>query len=79
MDKIQLLLYLDTNEHEDADQIASVMNMSYSATAMALMRLVRQDLAVRYKDPETELYVYELTPKGEARLDYFFGDDFNEC
>ena len=79
MDKIQLLQYLDTNEHEDADQIASVMNMSYSATAMALMRLVRQDLAVRYKDPETELYVYEITPKGEARLDYFLEDELDDC
>ena len=78
MDKIQLLDYLDTNKHQDADQIASVMDMSYSATAMALMRLVRQDLAIRYKDPESELYVYELTPKGEARLDYLRDEEMEE-
>lgn len=70
MDKMQLLEYLDSNEHADADEVASVMEMSYSATAMALLRLVRQDLAAREQDPDSQLYVYELTPKGEARLDY---------
>ncbi len=79
MDKQELLEYLDLNEYASAEDVANAMQMSYSATAMALMRLVRQDLAARYKDPETERYVYELTPKGEARLDYFlegeFGDD----
>ena len=70
IDKIQLLEYLDSNEHADADEVASVMEMSYSASAMALLRLVRQDLASRYQDLDTQLYVYELTPKGEARLNY---------
>jgi len=79
MDKIQLLDYLDTNKHQDADQIASVMDMSYSATSMALMRLVRQDLAARHIDPDTQLHVYEITPKGEARLDYFWEDEFDDC
>ena len=37
---------------------------------MALLRLVRQDLATRYRDPDCDVYVYELTPKGQARLDY---------
>ncbi|MHC4071699.1 MAG: hypothetical protein ACYSUD_22175 [Planctomycetota bacterium] len=78
MDKIQLLEYLDTNEHQDADQIASVMDMSYSATAMALLRLVRQDLAARHIDPVSQLLVYEITPKGEARLDYFLEAEFND-
>ena len=78
MDKIQLLEYLETNEHQDADQIASVMDMSYSATAMALLRLVRQDLAARHIDPDTQLHVYEITPKGEARLDYFLEDEFDD-
>ena len=44
---------------------------------MALMRLVRQDLASRYKDPDTQIYVCELTAKGEARLNYFFEDEFD--
>ena len=78
MDKIQLLEFLDTNEHQDVDQIASVMDMSYSATAMALLRLVRQDLAARHIDPDTQHLVYEITPKGEARLDYFLEGEFDD-
>ncbi len=76
MDKQELLEYLDTNEHSDADEIANVMGMSYSATAMALLRLVRQDLAARHIDPDSQLLVYEITPKGEGRLDYFLEDGF---
>lgn len=79
MDKIQLLEYLDTNDLVDADEVASAMQMSYSATAMALLRLVRQDLAVRYRDPDTQHFVYEPTPKGEARLDYFLEGEFDDC
>ena len=45
MNKIELLEYLDSHDPTDADDNADVMQMSYSATAMALMRLVRQDLA----------------------------------
>ena len=76
MDKMQLLEYLDTNDFVDAEDVANAMQLSYSATAMALMRLVRQDLASRYKDPDTQIYVYELTAKGEARLNYFLEDEF---
>ena len=71
MNKIDLLQCLDSHVPTVADEIADVMQMSYSATAMALMRLVRQDLAAREVDPDTQLYLYEITPKGEARLDYF--------
>ena len=71
MNKIDLLQCLDSHVPTVADEIADVMQMSYSATAMALMRLVRQDLAARQVDPDTQLYLYEITPKGEARLDYF--------
>ena len=79
MNKQELLEYLDTNEHSDADEIANVMGMSYSATAMALLRLVRQDLAARHIDPDSQVLVYEITPKGEARLDYFLEEEFDEC
>ena len=75
MNKIELLEYLDSHEPTDADAIADLMQMSYSATAMALMRLVRQDLAARHRDPETQRYLFEITPKGEARLDYFLEED----
>ncbi len=78
MDKIQLLEYLDTNDLVDADEVASAMQMSYSATAMALLRLVRQDLAARYRDPDTQHFIYETTRKGEARLDYFLEDEVDD-
>jgi DNA-binding MarR family transcriptional regulator len=69
---------MDSHEPTDAHEIADVMQMSYSATAMALMRLVRQDLAARYVDPDTRRFVYELTPKGETRLDYYLEDEFDD-
>ena len=75
MDKQELLEYLDLNEHVAAEEVANAMQMSYSATAMALMRLVRQDLAARHINPGSQLFVYEITPKGEARLDYFLEDE----
>ncbi len=78
MNKIELLELLDSHEQLDAQEVATAMQMSYSATAMALMRLVRQDLAARHRDPDTQLYVYEITPKGEARLDYFSEDEFDD-
>ena len=79
MDKQELLEYLDSNDCATAEDLASTVDMSYSATAMALVRLVRQDLAARYKDPETQLYIYELTPKGEVRLDYLLESEFDDC
>ena len=78
MNKIELLEYLDSHDPTDADDIADVMQMSYSATAMALMRLVRQDLAARHIDPDTQLHVYEITPKGEVRLDFFLEREIND-
>ena len=79
MDKCELLEFLELHDHAEADDIARAFELTYSAAAMALMRLVRQDLAARYNDPKTQLYVYELTPKGEARLDYFLEDEFDDC
>lgn len=78
MDKRELLEFLDLNEHVEADDVARAFELTYSAAAMALMRLVRQDLATRHVDPDTQLYVYEITPKGEARLDYFLEGEFDD-
>ncbi len=78
MNKIELLEYLDSHDPTDADDIADVMQMSYSATAMALMRLVRQDLAARFRDSDSDLLRYQITPKGEARLDYFLEGEFDD-
>lgn len=79
MNKIELLEYLDSHEQCDAEDVAAAFDISYSATAMALLRLVRQDLAARYEDPDTQLYVYEITPKGEARLEYLLEGELDDC
>ena len=79
MDKRELLEFLDLNEHVEADDVARAFELTYSAAAMALMRLVRQDLATRHVDPDTQHFVYEPTPKGEARLDYFLQGEFDDC
>ncbi len=71
MNKAILLSALDSLEQADAVDIAEILQRDYPSTAMGLLRLVRQDLASRYLDPGTQLYVYEITPKGEARLDFF--------
>jgi predicted transcriptional regulator len=78
MDKQELLEYLNLNEQVAAEEVAYAMQMSYSATAMALVRLVRQDLAARHIDPDSQLYIYEITRKGEARLDYFLEGEFDD-
>ncbi len=70
MTKLAFLRELDRFERPDAREIAAALGVSYSAAAMALLRLVRQGLVARYRDPESDLYWYELTAKGEVRLDY---------
>ena len=77
--KLRLLQELDQSDCLEAHDIAEILGVSYSAASMALLRLVRQDLAARQRDPDTQLYVYEATPKGEARLDYFLEDELDDC
>ena len=76
--KTQLLQVLDQAEYVDAHDIAEALDVSFAAAAMALLRLVRQDLATRFRDPESHVYVYELTPKGEARLDYLLEAEIDD-
>ena len=79
LNKCELLEFLELHEHAEANDVAQAFELNYSAAAMALMRLVRQDLAARYKDPDAQHFVFELTPKGEARLDYFLEDEIDDC
>jgi len=78
LDKSELLEYLDQYESANSDDVARALNVTYSVAAMALLRLVRQDLVTRYKHPEHHVYVYELTPKGEARLAYLLETEFDD-
>ena len=70
MTKLDLLVLVAQRGDAAADEVADVFSVSYPAAAMALLRLVRQGLAARFLDPDSGLYWYELTSKGEARLDY---------
>ena len=78
MNKAELLYTINTLDQVAAIEIAETHELAYSAVAMALLRLVRQDLASRHLDPDTHLYVYEITPKGEARLDYFLEGEIDD-
>ena len=79
LEKCELLEFLELHGDTEANDVAQAFALTYSAAAMALMRLVRQDLAARYRDPDTQHFVYETTPKGEARLDYFLEDELDDC
>jgi len=68
--KLIFLRALDRIGQPDSHDVADALGVSYPAAAMALLRLVRQGLAARYREPETDVYWYELTAKGEARLDF---------
>ena len=70
MEKQNLLAYLEQIQPGDALEVSAHFGVSYETAAMALLRLTRQDLTSRYLDEESGLYCYELTPKGEDRLDY---------
>ena len=75
MTKIRLLRELDQADGRDAHDIAESLKLSYPAAAMRLLRLVRQGLAVRYRDSDDDLYWYELTEHGEDRLNYLENAD----
>ena len=70
MTKLAFLRELDRFDRPDAREIAVALGVSYSTAAMALLRLLRKGLVARYRDPESDLYWYELTANGEVRLDY---------
>ena len=76
--KYRLLQELEQIEYFNAHDVAELLGVTYAAASMALLRLVRQDLAARYVDPDTQLYNYEITPKGEARLDYFLEGEIDD-
>ena len=75
MEKQELLAYLEQIQQGDALEVAAHFGVSYATAAMALLRLTRQDLTARYLDGESELYCYELTPKGIDRLDFLSETD----
>jgi DNA-binding MarR family transcriptional regulator len=71
MTKHQLLHFLGQRGSADAFEVAEASGLDYPAAAMALLRLSRQGLVIRYRDTDSGLYWYELSAHGQARLDYF--------
>jgi hypothetical protein len=68
--KVDLLAYLADGPATALDA-AIAFHITQAAASTALLRLVRQDLARRAVDPRKGLYVYEVSPKGVARLQYW--------
>lgn len=74
MRKRDVLAALAQAGEAEATEIADALGVSYTTSAMALLRLVRQGLATRDLDPRRGCYSYRLTDPGHARL-AFFGDE----
>lgn len=73
MRKIDVLRILAEKPELDICTVSDVTNSTPESTGMMLVRLVRQGLLCRCKDPNGGIYYYSLTPKGQARLDYLAG------
>jgi len=70
MTKYDLLQHLADREETTAGEIAKAFRLTYSAAAMALLRLSRQGLVRRYLEPDAGLYYCELSERGRARLSF---------
>ena len=64
MDKCELLEFLELHGLTEAHYAAKALELSCSAAAMALLRLVRQNLTARYIDPDTELHGHKIMLNG---------------
>lgn len=71
MTKRDLLAHLSDVGVADAAEMANALSGPYATSAMALLRLVRQQLASRVVDPHRGRYIYQLTDHGRARLAFF--------
>ncbi len=70
MTKHDLLEHLAAAGRTDAMNVADRFGVTYPASAMALLRLARQGLVHRYIAAEDGLYLYELSERGHARLEF---------
>lgn len=68
MKKIEVLNLLSTVRDLDAARISERLHGTAEAAGMMLVRLMRQGLVRREIDDR--LFIYNLTPKGEARRVY---------
>ena len=70
MTKLELMHFLAEAEEASMTDIAEQFDVTLATAGMALLRLNRQALATRFLDADEGGYVYELTPRGLARLRY---------
>jgi len=70
--KLSLLTYLTDVGDASVAEVAGALERPLPATGMALLRLVRQGLASRSWDRRHRNYFYAITPRGRARVNYFF-------
>jgi DNA-binding MarR family transcriptional regulator len=75
MTKHDVLNCLADGSDAEAQELADAFGIPYATAAMALLRLVRQNLASRFVDPGRGTYAYRLTDHGHARLAFFNEQD----
>ena len=66
-----ILAYLAQVPDACAGDLADALGMSLAAAGMHLLRLTRSGLVSRVFDRRHGVHSYSLTPKGQARLEFF--------
>jgi len=66
-----ILAYLTGVSDACAVDVADALGMSLPAAGMQLLRLTRNGLVSRVFDRRDGVHSYSLTPKGQARLEFF--------
>ncbi len=69
--KLAVLRYLIQMSDASAPDVAAALHIAVPAASMRLLRLVRGGLAGRAWDPEHRAYFYTITPRGQARVNFF--------
>ncbi len=69
--RLAALQYLARVPDASAADVADALGMSLAAAGMHLLRLTRGGLVTRVFDHHHGVHSYSLTPKGQARLEFF--------
>jgi len=69
--KLALLHCLTQVSDASAADVAAALHIAVPAASMRLLRLVRGGLAGRAWDAQHRAYFYAITPRGQARVNFF--------
>ena len=69
--KREILCLLSETADLDVSTVAQHVRITAQAAGMALLRLTRQGLVRRMRDPDDRVLYYSLTAKGRARWLYW--------